>query len=133
MFLGMYHEDVWSIPNGDSGQTTWRTSRRIGWNGTTRTHVTHPPYAAIQTGASLVEQTIVTAGTPVGGEVKIPTSQTGSQYYDTITTPALTAGDKLIVRYWPEMLCRVVVTDSFRAFNLWELQCDLQEILAGEY
>ena len=128
-FFNTFHEDQWLIANGDTGQTTWRTSRRIGWNGTTRTHVTHPPYAEIDG----TEQTIVTVGTPVAGEVKLPTSQTAEQFYDTVTTPALTAGTYLVVRYWPEMLVTLTINYTIEAHNAYRISVGVEEVLAGDY
>lgn len=129
VFLGEFHEDQWSRANGASSQTSWRTSRRLGWNGTTRTHATHPPYAEIDG----VSQTIITSGTPIANQVKVPTAQTANQFYDTITTPALTSGEYLVLRYWPEWMVMLQIVNSIGSSGVYQVTVDLQEYLFGEY
>jgi hypothetical protein len=132
-FFGEPRDDRWLIRNGESGQTEWRTSRRVAYNATTITHATHPPQVYIKTGDSLVEQTIVTSGTPTSGQAKVLTSQTSGQYYETVTTPALTAGDELIFHYWPELLVYVSVSNTIPTTNFYQISVTLEEVLAGVY
>lgn len=133
VFMGEPLEDQWYIANADAGQTTWRTSRRIGWNGTTRTHATHPPSAYIVTGTTQVAQTIITGGTPAAGEVKVPTAQTADQFYDTITTPALSAGDRLVFGYWPERVVKLRVSNAYPETNRYVISVEMEESLNGDY
>lgn len=133
LFMGEFLEEQWLRRNGDAGQTEWRTSRRLGWNGTTRTHETHPPRAYIETAGVEVEQTIVTSGTPTAGEVLVPTAQTADQFYDAITTPALSAGDYLILQYWPEVLVSMTIQNTYDQTNDYRIAVTLEEMLAGEY
>lgn len=121
--------DQWLIAAKKSGQTKWRTSRRLSYGLSGITHATHPPRAWIDG----TEQTIVTAA-PIAGEVQVPTTQTANQNYEEITTVSTITGNRLRFLYWPEYL----VTFSRRSsvipvFNGWVWTGQLREFFAGVY
>ncbi len=130
MLMNWPLQDSWSIKAASGVQTLWRTSRRVSWGLTGITHATHPPQAFID-GTS---QTIITSGTPIAGEVKVPTTQTAGQNFETIETPALASGSTLVLLYWPEWVIRVSgAVNSVPVANGWFFAAQLEDIPSGVY
>lgn len=122
--------DTWLIAAGGSTRTTWRTSRRVGWGLSGIDHTSHPPRAWIDGTA----QAIIDTGTPSAGQVKVPTSQSAGQNYETITTPSGLAGERLKLLYWPEYLVSMRQTSSpYRRLNDIITSVQIEEVLAGVY
>ncbi len=122
--------DGWTLNGGLPGQTLWRTSRRLSWGLAGIDHTSHPPRAWIDG----VLQTIITAGSPVAGEVKVPTSQTAGQNYETIETPADPAGSILELEYWPAWVARFSgATTTIPVANAWNLIGQIEDLPSGEY
>ena len=74
---------------------------------------------------------MITAGTPIAGEVKVPTSQSGGQNWETIETPSGLSGSRLSLRYWPELLVTFVdPVESIPLFNRLEFVATLEEFFS---
>lgn len=122
--------DGWAIQGGAPAQTLWRTSRRVAWGLAGVSHATHPPRAWVDG----VEQTIITAGTPVAGEIKVPTTQTAGQNYETIEAPVTLTGKVLELEYWPAWVARFKgATTTVPLLNQWNLLGQIEDLPSGEY
>lgn len=122
--------DGWTIQGGAPSQTLWRTSRRVSWGLAGVTHTSHPPRAFVDG----VEQTIITVGTPVAGEIKVPETQPAGQNFATIEAPVDLTGSILELEYWPAWVARFKgATTPIPVLNSWSLIGQIEDLPSGEY
>lgn len=119
----------WYIPGKNTGQTTWKTDRRLPYGGAVPgvTHATHPPRVEVDG----VAQTVITTGTPTTGEVLVPESAG----FASITTPAALTGELLVLWVPFELLVKISgpSTDNPQA-NLLAYSATLEEVQgSGDY
>lgn len=120
-YLDLPAEEAWSIPLAASGQTLWKTARRLPWDVPGVTTATRPPKAYIDT----TEQTVVATAGPAAGEVYVPA--TGG--FASIETPSGITGSRLVLRYHPLLSARV--TDlrlEYREPNGLRVSCTVEEV-----
>lgn len=93
--------DQWRIGHADSAQTTWKTSRKLPYDGVLSgvTLATRPPVVLIDA----TEQTVVASAGPGAGEVYVPDEGD----YAEIETPGGIVGTYLKLRYHPIMAVRL--------------------------
>lgn len=125
-FFDYWVIDLWRISDATSGQTIWKTSRKLPYSIAGITHATRPPEAFIDEAA----QTVITSGTPTSGEVKVPTV---SGYAD-IETPSGIAGTHLKLRYPALMVGRFLdLRRSYTQANDLRFRLRFQEVRTNLY
>ena len=110
LWPGWWQVDVWSVPVGGVGRTTWRTSRRLPFE--------VDGYAAGQGLDPVAEldgvALSVISGPPAAGEIRLPATNDGPNGHNAILeTPPLDAASELLLRYPAEY--SVVVAELKRS------------------
>jgi hypothetical protein len=118
--------ETWSLALRDAGQTEFQTRRKYPWALSGVTHVTRPPLVDVD-GTS---QTIVTAGTPGAGEVKV----LETSGYGTLTAPAALSGDYMTLAYPPVLDVLILsVGMSYEVYNRLEFEVAMQEVILRRF
>jgi hypothetical protein len=126
LYLDVYMIDLWLIAAANANQTIWKTSRKLPYSLSGISHATRPPKAFIDT----TVQTIITSGTPIAGEVKIP--DTGG--FQDIETPSGIAGTYLEVRYPALFVVKLLdIRRDYRAANELRFDVSMLELLQNTY
>lgn len=123
-FPGIWHEDAWYIPAQYSGQTVWQTSRYLPFDLVDINDPTQDflPKVFIDN----TQQTIIQAGDPGAGEVKIlPDVESAS-----IITPVLAAGTYLRIIYPPKFyICKADLNEEIPDTDEYTLGISMEEHL----
>lgn len=112
--------DRWHIPSANSGQTTWKTSRRLPYDLPFVTTVLRPVSVLIDD----AEQTVVSSSPPAAGEVYVPS--VGG--FAAIETPAGISGTWLTLRYHPILSARVSASLRHQDVNDLRLEVEIEEV-----
>lgn len=121
VYTDIAHADHWYIPVSSSGQTLWKTSRKMPYGLPFVNTTVRPPRVLIDG----VEQTVVFSSPPSAGEVYVPVVGT----HTSIETVPGISGTWLTLRYHPVITAIVTKADKdHRDPNDLRMQVTIDEV-----